>query len=96
MICITIIAMSLSYNPSNQGLKPTNMNIEGIASVVFILQSIKPRVETHKEINHAKAETVFILQSIKPRVETTKNPREIPRAFTSLSYNPSNQGLKHC
>ena len=38
---------------------------------------------------------VFILQSIKPRVETCGDPAPCGGIFKSLSYNPSNQGLKH-
>ena len=86
---------------------------------VFILQSIKPRVETigiikaqkfayglYPTIHQTKGwncsrklslesdKKVFILQSIKPRVETYSWNHPGIVAFLSLSYNPSNQGLK--
>ena len=108
---------SLSYNPSNQGLKLAIIIGTLTALVVFILQSIKPRVETwegHARINELFP--VFILQSIKPRVETVfwfhqrRRPKRLyptihqtkgwnrtascQTASLSLSYNPSNQGLK--
>ena len=38
--------------------------------------------------------SVFILQSIKPRVETLEKFRKSESIPLSLSYNPSNQGLK--
>ena len=38
--------------------------------MVFILQSIKPRVETKQPKKASFLPMVFILQSIKPRVET--------------------------
>ena len=37
---------SLSYNPSNQGLKQAILERQLVRHAVFILQSIKPRVET--------------------------------------------------
>ena len=63
--------MSLSYNPSNQGLKPRDICFCVILYTVFILQSIKPRVETQAQFESGeRLLRVFILQSIKPRVET--------------------------
>ena len=62
---------SLSYNPSNQGLKHGQCHRFWRCVSVFILQSIKPRVETSLPCIGTKAKLrVFILQSIKPRVET--------------------------
>ena len=49
--------MSLSYNPSNQGLKLKLGNLLFNYLLVFILQSIKPRVETMlPEIKPLKAQ----------------------------------------
>ena len=63
--------------------------------LVFILQSIKPRVETANTLNLRRRHIcVFILQSIKPRVETGEDKINAWRLRLSLSYNPSNQGLK--
>ena len=110
---------SLSYNPSNQGLKQRSpVQQQGLAGV-FILQSIKPRVETlflllglwtllglYPTIHQTKGwnfisvsiwgyeSSVFILQSIKPRVETISGGMNHLAVLGSLSYNPSNQGLK--
>ena len=86
---------SLSYNPSNQGLKPIAPISADMPTTVFILQSIKPRVETPIcEIKPSALPWVFILQSIKPRVETNIWQFDKNLSLTSLSYNPSNQGLK--
>ena len=111
--------MSLSYNPSNQGLKQPPLRSDWLRAGVFILQSIKPRVETifypsdtklrlglYPTIHQTKGwntspsvmmwslSRVFILQSIKPRVETHFSLPKSPYFRLSLSYNPSNQGLK--
>ena len=88
-------ALSLSYNPSNQGLKqsyeyalfpgprvslsynPSNQGLKHLSSSGFV-----------------RAIDVFILQSIKPRVETSLVQKQWFISLESLSYNPSNQGLK--
>ena len=86
---------SLSYNPSNQGLKPT-LTKDG----AYPDYSLYPTIHQTKGWNRRSScvwwttAEVFILQSIKPRVETVKLLSTSGEECLSLSYNPSNQGLK--
>ncbi|MFA6910853.1 MAG: hypothetical protein WCQ59_06985, partial [Candidatus Cloacimonadaceae bacterium] len=59
--------MSLSYNPSNQGLKHSIDLILAFTIIVFILQSIKPRVET--DISPFSS---FLLICLYPTIHQTK------------------------
>ena len=66
-----------------------------VTGIVFILQSIKPRVETCHVLAHKKDKS-----SLYPTIHQTKGWNRHTRAKKggkngSLSYNPSNQGLKH-
>ena len=86
---------SLSYNPSNQGLKllkAVNFVLYQFSSLSYnpSNQGLKP----YWAKRLYKLWRVFILQSIKPRVETAINGDNYFFRFVSLSYNPSNQGLK--
>mgnify|MGYP007066365560 CR=1 FL=1 len=86
---------SLSYNPSNQGLKREKKDMAFEAYIVFILQSIKPRVETPIPIPLPPSAL-----RLYPTIHQTKgwnlSPYPLPlHGSSSLSYNPSNQGLKH-
>ena len=86
--------LSLSYNPSNQGLKLCLSPPGAFALAVFILQSIKPRVETSLVTTHLTPD-----MSLYPTIHQTKgwNPAAwwaCTGSIPSLSYNPSNQGLK--
>ena len=87
---------SLSYNPSNQGLKHT-VWLAGPAVVVGLYPTIHQTKgwNLHQdEIIQPGGIMVFILQSIKPRVETCNSYSGKLKSHSSLSYNPSNQGLK--
>ena len=85
---------SLSYNPSNQGLKLQYQFHFRHPRFVFILQSIKPRVETYHLIPCRS-----MVPRLYPTIHQTKGWNIIADIYSliqlrSLSYNPSNQGLK--
>ena len=85
---------SLSYNPSNQGLKRLVIRVPPHFHCVFILQSIKPRVETEHVVDCFPVD-----DGLYPTIHQTKgwNFQAALRWLLlrwSLSYNPSNQGLK--
>ena len=88
-------AKSLSYNPSNQGLKLVDHQFDPKA-----FESLYPTIHQTKGWNSltmaaiSVPKFVFILQSIKPRVETSDLHTFAGTITRSLSYNPSNQGLK--
>ena len=89
-------SLSLSYNPSNQGLK-----LDGVIKAfdfagVFILQSIKPRVETLSAATSMPQSLSSL--SYNPSNQGLKLETYVKltkQRGMSLSYNPSNQGLKH-
>jgi len=61
----------LSYYPLKQGLKLASAVVCGVIPSIFILLSIKTRIETilNLRVHHPKP-SIFILLSIKTRIET--------------------------
>jgi len=91
-----IISIFLSYYPLKQGLKPTIINMNIRKKKIFILLSIKTRIETFLFLCLAyPCQYIFILLSIKTRIETSNEyvSKRFLAAF--LSYYPLKQGLKH-
>ena len=66
-----------------------------ISTPIYILLSIKTRIETNCEIWFAFPNVlIYILLSIKTRIETSDRQNKVSGQFVFISYYPLKQGLK--
>ena len=85
----------ISYYPLKQGLKPVDGGEPLPAVAIYILLSIKTRIETLvPEYRGSHSHDIYILLSIKTRIETLQRDAETAERHLFISYYPLKQGLK--